>query len=211
MKVVIVAGPPAAGKTSVLRYALTRMKLAPDRVALVKFDCLDRGDARAFESVGYRAQVQLSGDICPDHHLVTVLGDAYLDAVDAGADWLILETAGLCERCSPFLARVPALLVLGLTAGIQAPQKLRSMVAHCDALVLTKTDLASQAECEVFSQAARSVNPSCWMHTTNGLTGEGVAPLCAWLEALPDVELLDLETLRFALPRGHCSLCTGGL
>ena len=211
MKVLIVAGPPAAGKTSVLCRALTRMLLPPDRVALVKFDCLDGGDARAFESVGYRSQVRLSGDICPDHHLVTVLGDAYLDALDAGSDWLVLESAGLCERCSPFLVRVPALLVLGLTAGLQAPRKLRSLVAHCDALVLTKTDLASQAECEVFSQAARSVNPSCWIRTMNGLTGEGVGPLCGWLNALPDLELLDLETLRFPLPRGHCSLCTGGL
>jgi len=187
------------------------MKCPPNRVALVKLDCLDSGDARAYASVGYRAQVRLRGDICPDHHLVTVLGDAYLDAVDAGVDWLFLETAGLCERCSPFFARVPAVLVLGLTAGLQAPLKLRSMVAHCDALVLSKTDLASQAECEVFSQAARSVNPHCWMRTMNGLTGEGVGALCAWLEALPEVELLELETLRFALPRGHCSLCTGGL
>jgi Ni2+-binding GTPase involved in maturation of urease and hydrogenase len=211
VRVVIVAGPPAAGKTAVLRHALTRMKLPPDRVHLVKLDCLDGGDVRAFEAAGYRAQVLLSGDICPDHHLVTVLGDAYLDAVDAGVEWLFLETAGLCERCSPFLARVPALLVLGLTAGLQAPQKLRSLVAHCDALAVTKTDLASQAEYEVFSQAARSVNPSCWMRTVNGLTGEGVAPLSAWLEALPDLELLDLESLRVVLPRGHCSLCTGGL
>jgi Ni2+-binding GTPase involved in maturation of urease and hydrogenase len=85
------------------------------------------------------------------------------------------------------------------------------MVAHCDALVLTKTDLASQAECEVFSVAVRTVNPSCWMRTMSGLTGEGAAPVCAWLESLPDLELLDLEALRFALPRGHCSLCTGGL
>jgi Ni2+-binding GTPase involved in maturation of urease and hydrogenase len=85
------------------------------------------------------------------------------------------------------------------------------MVQGADAVVLTKADLVSQAEREVFSRAVLEVNPDCTLIAVNGLTGEGLGPLCAWLGARSGLELLDLERLRTPLPRGSCLLCSGGL
>lgn len=211
MKTIVIAGPPASGKSAVLRHALTHMQLPAESLQIIKLDCADAGDVAAFTAAGHRASLRLSGDFCPDHHYVTVLGDATVEAIGRGAEWLVVETAGLCQRCSPFLVRLPALCVLSLSAGLHAPMKFRSLIAHSDAVVLTKTDLVSQFEREAFCRSVHDINPGCWSHAVDGLSGEGVGRLCDWLWQLPDVELLDLERLRIVLPRGLCSYCTGGV
>ena len=54
-----------------------------------------------------------SGELCPDHCNVMVLGDALHWAEDAGCDVLLVETAGLCLRCSPYVDGGLGLIVLG--------------------------------------------------------------------------------------------------
>ncbi|MFQ9792658.1 MAG: hypothetical protein ACLRX7_05000 [Acutalibacteraceae bacterium] len=45
--------------------------------------------------------VGISGDICPDHFLVSNLPELYHWADEKQSDVLLIETAGLCHRCSP--------------------------------------------------------------------------------------------------------------
>jgi len=211
MKVALVGGPSAAGKTSVLRHALRPLADAGTRIHLVKFDCLAGSDADLYAAAGLRATIRLAQDICPDHHFVQELGEEWLDAADAGAELLVAETAGLCDRCSPFLHRAGAACVLPLTASLHAPARLRAQVAHADLVVLTRSELVSQAEREVFRGAVEDLNPGARIVEINGLTGEGASALVRWFECLPDLEPLDSERLRYPVPRGDCARCTGGM
>ena len=211
MRIALVAGPSAAGKTSALLHALRPLADKGLRLHLVKFDCLAGSDAALYEAAGFKVEVRLGRDICPDHHFVQELGEAWLDAEDAGADLLVAETAGLCDRCSPFLVRAGAVCVLPLTASLHAPARLRAQTAWADLVVLTRGELVSQAEREVFRANLAMINPKATVVEINGLTGEGASHLSRWLEAMPELRLLDSERLRYPVPRGDCGRCTGGM
>lgn len=211
MRLVIAAGPPACGKTAVLGRAAGHLVRQGLRVAVLKCDCLAAGDADAYREAGARIRVTLSHDLCPDHHTAVAIGDF---AVASGADSLdlaLVETAGLCDRCSPFLRRVPSLCILATTGNLRAPAKMRPLVQGADAAVLTKGELVSQAEREVLQVVLRRLRPGLPILEVNGLTGEGVEALATWLLRLPPVELLPEEHLRHPLPRGSCALCRGGI
>lgn len=211
MRIALVGGPSAGGKTSVLRHALRPLVDGGLRLHLVKFDCLSGSDVARYAHAGLTATIRLARDICPDHHFVQDLGECWLDAEDTGADLLVAETAGLCDRCSPFLRRAGAVCVLPLTASLHAPARLRAQVATADLVVLTRGELVSQAEREVFRGRVLDLNPTARVLEINGLTGEGARDLSRWLEALPSLDLLDSERLRFPVPRGDCGRCTGGM
>ena len=211
MRIALVGGPSASGKTSVLRHALRPLVEGGLSLHLVKFDCLAGSDAARYAAAGLPAPVRLAPAVGPAHHFVQELGEEWLDAEDAGAELLVAETAGLCDRCSPFLRRAGAVCVLPLTASLHAPARLRAQVATADLVVLTRGELVSQAEREVFRARVEALNPEARIIEINGLTGEGARDLSRWLEALPSLTLLNSERLRYAVPRGDCGRCTGGM
>jgi len=102
MRLVVVAGPPSAGKTAVVRQAIRSLQ-GGHRIAYLKIDVV-----RAFEDeelateFGIPARKVYSGDLCPDHAGVMVMRDAIAWAGEEGADLLLVESAGLCLRCSPY-------------------------------------------------------------------------------------------------------------
>ena len=71
-------------------------------------------------------------------------------------DLLITESAGLCNRCSPYLKDIKAVCVIDNLSGINTPKKIGPMLKLADVVVITKGDIVSQAEREVF--ASRSTN-----------------------------------------------------
>ena len=81
----------------------------------------------------------------PDHAGVMVLGDAVEWAEASSADLLIVESAGLCLRCSPYLNQGLGIIVLSSISGIHAPEKMGAMVSLADIAVITKMNLVSQA------------------------------------------------------------------
>jgi len=76
MRLVVVAGPPSAGKTAVVRQAIRSLQ-GGHRIAYLKIDVV-----RAFEDeelateFGIPARKVYSGDLCPDHAGVMVMRDA---------------------------------------------------------------------------------------------------------------------------------------
>ena len=211
MRIALVAGPPTVGKTSVLRHALRPLPgETRGTLFLAKLDCLTGIDVERFRSIGVEPRLSLSDDVCPDHHFAVQFGEMYAEATLNRADLMVIETAGLCDRCSPFLERVPAVAVLSFTASLQGPARMKAIAAHADLVVLTHGELISQAEREVFRGAVRSLNRACMIMEVNGLTGEGATQLTAWIASLPDCALWDRERLRYPLPRGTCELCSGG-
>ncbi len=91
-----------------------------------------------------------SGELCPNHCNVMVLGDALTWARKAACNMLLVETAGLCLRCSPDVDGGLGIIVLEDTSGMNLPLKVGPMLMLADVAVVTKVDRISQAEREVF-------------------------------------------------------------
>ena len=85
MKLVICAGPATTGKTSVLRHATRKLLAAGRRVAFLKLDVqyADEDELLAKE-FGIPTRKVYSGELCPDHCHVMVLGDALRWAQQCG-------------------------------------------------------------------------------------------------------------------------------
>lgn len=208
MRMAIVAGPPSTGKTSVIIHALGL--LGKDvRSAVVKFDCLASGDERTYAAKGILCKAGLSQDQCPDHFFASNVAVARDWAEAAGADLLVTESAGLCNRCSPYVEDVPAVCVVDLLAGMGAPRKMGPLLRLADLVVLTKGDLVSQAEREVFAYRVQTLAPHARVVAVNGLTGQGAAQVARAFAAAPEVGTLDEAELRFQAPSALCSYCLG--
>ena len=151
MKVIVCAGPPTSGKTTVLKQVSKILKEKGHRLAYLKIDVqFANEDTSSKRNSNIPTKKVYSGDLCPDHCNVVVLGDAIKWAAEEKADILLVETAGLCLRCSPYIERSLGIVVLEATSGMNLPRKIGPMLTLADVAVVTKIDLVSQAEREVF-------------------------------------------------------------
>ncbi|MCF6335445.1 MAG: hypothetical protein L3J12_06865, partial [Spirochaetales bacterium] len=77
-------------------------------------------------------------------------------------------------------------------------------------VIITKGDIVSQAEREVFASRVHSVNPGATILHVNGLTGQGSFELSTLLyDKDEDITTLKGKTLRFSMPAALCSYCLG--
>jgi Ni2+-binding GTPase involved in maturation of urease and hydrogenase len=208
MRVVICAGPATTGKTSVLRH-MTRKLLRADRaVAFLKLDVqyADEDEMLARE-FGIPTKKVYSGELCPDHCHVMVLGDALEWAGKHHSDVLLVETAGLCLRCSPYVDGGLGIVVLEATSGMNLPLKVGPMLSLADVAVVTKIDRVSQAEREVFRARIQDVAPGTRIREVNALHGIGIDPLVD--ETLGGPEVPEKLSLRGNPPVGTCTICVG--
>jgi Ni2+-binding GTPase involved in maturation of urease and hydrogenase len=209
MRLAVIAGPPSAGKTAVVRQTIRALQ---DRrqIAYLKIDVV-----RAFEDeelaaeFGIPARKVYSGDLCPDHAGVMVMRDAIAWAGEEGADLLLVESAGLCLRCSPYTTQGLGIAVISAVSGTNTPLKMSSMLALADVAVVTRVDLVSQAEKEVFRERIREVNPGLDIVETNALQGTGMRYLLRAIEASLPITDPDAIVLRGAPPLGVCTICIG--
>ncbi len=180
MRVAICAGPATTGKTSVVRHVAKKLLHAGHRVAFVKLDVqyADEDELLAAE-LKIPTKKVYSGELCPDHCNVMVLGDAMHWAEQNECDILIVETAGLCLRCSPYVDGGLGLVVLEATSGMNLPLKVGPMLSLADVAVVTKIDRVSQAEREVFRSRIQDVAPNVRVREVNALHGIGIDPLVA--------------------------------
>ena len=209
MKLVTASGPPSSGKTSVLMSVIKTLITDGKRVGVVKFDCLATYDNRIYAALGVPVRVGLSGDLCPDHYFVSNIEECLAWGREEKLDYLISESAGLCNRCSPHIADVLALCVIDNLMGIQTPKKIGPMLRLADIVIITKGDVVSQAEREVFSFRVRQANPRATIMFVNGITGQGAFELASLIGEANDVDDLRGGKLRFAMPAALCSYCLG--
>lgn len=209
MRLVTFSGPPSCGKTSVLIKLLAYFRQADQKVGVVKFDCLKTDDDLTFQALDIPVIKGLAGELCPDHYFATNIEQAFESAKSYGLDWLFSESAGLCNRCAPHIQNIPAICVIDQMAGIATPQKIGPMLKLADAVVVTKSDIVSQAEREVFLMNIRKVNRRADVFVINGLTGEGCYDLYLYLQGQAGVEGLQDQKLRFPMPMATCSYCLG--
>jgi Ni2+-binding GTPase involved in maturation of urease and hydrogenase len=208
MRLVICAGPSTTGKTSVLRHMTRKFLAAGQRVAFLKLDVqyADEDELLAKE-FGIPTRKVYSGELCPDHCHVMVLGDALQWAENTESDILLVETAGLCLRCSPYVNGGLGMVVLEATSGMNLPLKVGPILSLADVAVVTKIDRVSQAEREVFRARIQDVAPNVLVREVNALHGIGIDPLVAHVLEGPQVEGQLL--LRGNPPVGTCTICVG--
>lgn len=210
LKIITIAGTPSSGKTAVISH-LARLFLKQNiRVAAAKFDALATQDDIHFKTrVGIPSIKGLSDYICPDHYYVSNLEEVVAWGKSQGAQLLFIETAGLCLRCAPHIQEIPAISIMDHLSGINAPEKMGPLLNLADAVVVTKGDMVSQAEKEVFLYKIRQINPTAFLFQVNGLTGSGNLPLKRLIDTWESVEGISNLSLRYSMPASVCSYCTG--
>src|SRR5512135_1872226 len=160
MKLAICAGPATTGKTSVLRHIIRKLREAGSTVAFLKIDVqFAEEDALFAREFHIPTRKVYSGELCPDHCNVMVLGDAVEWAQEQAADFLLVETAGLCLRCSPYIENSLGIVVLEATSGMNLPRKIGPMLTLADVAVVTKIDLVWQGVREVFRARVLDAGP----------------------------------------------------
>ena len=84
------------------------------------------------------------------------------------------------------------------------------MLKAADIVIITKGDIVSQAEREVFASKGNSVNPTAITMHVNGLTGQGTYELSTLLmDEKKEISTVKGMKLRFPMPSALCSYCLG--
>lgn len=210
MNLVTVSGPPSSGKTSIILKIIDALKMKGLSVGVVKFDCLYTDDNKLYEKAGVPVRKGLSGSLCPDHYFVSNIEEVVDWGIKEGLDLLITESAGLCNRCSPYIKDIKSICVIDNLSGINTPRKIGPMLKSADIVVITKGDIVSQAEREVFISRVSSVNPKAIAMHVNGLTGQGAFELSTLLyDEDNKIQTVTGKELRFPMPSALCSYCLG--
>jgi hypothetical protein len=82
------------------------------------------------------------------------------------------------------------------------------LLALADVAVVTKTDLVSQAEKEVFRESIKKVVPDIDIVETNAIQGTGLRYLMRRIANQPDMGS-EPVVLRGSPPLGVCTICIG--
>src|ERR1035437_3040850 len=209
MKLITISGPPSSGKTSVLLNVVKALLAEGKKVGVVKFDCLYTDDDKLFGALGIPVRVGLSGNLCPDHYFVSNIDDCIEWGKEQQLNFLLSESAGLCNRCSPHAKSVLAVCVIDNLMGINTPKKIGPMLKSADIVIITKGDIVSQAEREVFAFKVRQSNTKAKIMYVNGITGQGAYELTSLFYSANDTITLNGGTLRFSMPAALCSYCLG--
>jgi Ni2+-binding GTPase involved in maturation of urease and hydrogenase len=138
---------------------------------------------------------------------VVVLDEVVEWAGKVRSDYLFVETAGLCLRCSPYVENSLGVVVLEATSGMNLPRKIGPMLTLADISVITKIDLISQAEREVFRYRVLEAAKDIHVVETNALYGIGIDPIVKQILKTSDVEFP--MYLRGNPPVGTCTICVG--
>ncbi len=204
MKFVIFAGTPGSGKTSLVKHVIKELK-KDSKLFFAKFDCLKTSDDE-YISQEYEIPTakKLAGELCPDHY--TALEIPKILKENQEKDVVILETAGLCLRCSPYVKEGLGINVLDITSG--DPSRYGPILTQAEVVAISKGDLISQAEREIFRAKILKVNHGAKLVEANGLTGEGAIDIVEFIKQSSDLEKQEL-TLKHSMPSAICGYCYG--
>ncbi len=176
--------------------------------AYLKIDVLYADEDKIIrEEFDIPARKLYSGELCPDHCNVVVMDEAVEWAEKVGSDFLFVETAGLCLRCSPYIENSLGVVVLEATSGMNLPYKIGPMLTLADIAVITKIDLISQAEREVFRYRVIEAAKDITVVESNALYGIGIDPIVKHIERSSEIE--QPMFLRGNPPVGTCTICVG--
>ncbi len=208
MQLITVSGPPSSGKTSVILHMIRSETNQGKSVGVIKLDCLSTEDDVRYRKAGIPIYVGLSGSLCPDHYFASNIEECLSWGENQKLELMMIESAGLCNRCSPHIKGISAVCVIDNLMGVKTPKKIGPMLKMADVVVITKGDVVSQAEREVFAFHVRCANPKAMIMQINGITGQGCEELADIIQQEEDTDWKELR-LRFPMPAAICSYCLG--
>jgi Ni2+-binding GTPase involved in maturation of urease and hydrogenase len=207
---VTISGPPSSGKTSIIIKTVAALRHGGLDAGIVKFDCLSTADGAVYEKAGISAVVGLSGNLCPDHFFASNVEETLAWGEKRGLPLVLVESAGLCNRCSPHIKDILAICVIDCLAGVGTPKKIGPMLKLADIVVITKGDIVSQAEREVMAFRTKQANPKATSLAVNGITGQGAHELALLIrQGASATAAIYGSRLRFSMPMALCSYCLG--
>lgn len=209
MKLITFAGSHACGKTSVILKTCELLSACGKKTGVMKLDCISTDDDKIYKNNGIETIKFISGNMCPDHFFASHIGEVFEWGLKNQFDVLITESAGLCGRCAPHMRKVPAVCVLDCLAGITAPFKAGPMLFFADFIAVTKGDLVSPAEREVFLKNINYANSRAKITFINGLSGQGASRLSNFIDASENISTINDKYLRFTMPAASCNFCSG--
>lgn len=202
--------PPSSWKTSVIIKVIKTFIQKWIRVWVVKMDCLMTDDDKLYSELWIPVRKALSANICPDHFFVSNIEEIFDWWKKQDLEILITESAGLCNRCSPYIKEIKAVCVIDNLSWINTPKKIWPMLKLADIVIITKWDIVSQAEREVFASRVKTVNPKAVIMNINWLNWQWAYELSnLLLEDKLFYETLEWMSLRFSMPTAVCSYCLG--
>lgn len=209
MQLITCAGPPSSGKTSILSKVLSRLSSDGCSCGVVKFDCLSTNDDCYYQKVKIPVAKGLSGALCPDHYFVSNINEVIDWAKHSELQMVVTESAGLCNRCSPYIKGSLAVCIIDNLLGIDTPGKIGPMIKFADLIIITKGDIVSQTEREVFAFRVHKVAPNAMVANVNGLNGQGIDAIVSVFKSAAHWDFTNIAKLRFPMPAALCSYCLG--
>jgi Ni2+-binding GTPase involved in maturation of urease and hydrogenase len=205
MKLIIIAGTPGSGKTSIIKHVIEELK-TEFKLLFAKFDCLKTQDDELIsQKTGIATIKKLAEELCPDHYTALVIPQLLKQYNDK--DIIIIETAGLCLRCSPYLENSLGINILDVTSG--NPNRYGPILNHADIVAISKGNLISQAEREIFRTRVIQANKTAKLAEVNGLSGEGAADIVEHIKDAPEIMPGKKLTLKHSMPSAVCGFCYG--
>jgi urease accessory protein len=189
-----IGGPVGSGKTA-LTDALCKHMRGTYEIAVVTNDIYTQEDAQFLTRSGALTPDRITGvetGGCP-HTAIREDASMNLAAIDdlnkkfPELDLVIIESGGdnLAATFSPELADI-TIYVIDVSAGDKIPRKGGLGITRSDLLVINKIDLAPLvgADLDVMDRDARKMRDEKPFYFTNIKSGQGVAEIASFLEAL---------------------------
>lgn len=208
MKLLLVGGPPSTGKTTIIQRIIEKRN-DKYKIAFLKMDVVIAHEEELIkEKYNIATRTVYAGDLCPDHAEVMILADAIEWAKSINADLLIIESAGLCLRCSPYLNQGLGVVILSMLSGLHSVDKMKQLICFADVALLTMNDLVCQAEREVYIKKIKTSFEKIKIIETNALQGIAIEHLCDLIDKSDEIDEKTLE-LKGNPPIGTCTICVG--
>lgn len=175
-----IMGAPGAGKTSVLRRLIAALNDVP--VAVIEGDIESDIDTRTLQAEGVNAVQINTGGAC--HLDAPMIRTRLKDAQLSDHSILFIENIGNLVCPAEFqIGEHIKLLIADATAGSDKPYKYPLAFEKADVIVLNKYDLIPYLDFDstFFYKGIHALNMKAPVFELSGKTGEGCAPLAAWL------------------------------
>ena len=179
---------PGSGKTTLLTRLIERLS-ATLPIIVIEGDQQTDADAQRIRATGVPAIQINTGKGCHlDAHMV---GHALEELPTADGGVLFIENVGNLVCPAGFdLGEAHKIVVLSVTEGEDKPLKYPDIFTAADLMVLNKSDLLAHVDFNVAECMANAlrINPRIQILMVSARTGEGLAALCAWIEARTPTE-----------------------